>query len=303
MNNFICCADLHIRANRPVHRKDDYLKSVVDKFTQIVNIANVHKADIICAGDFFDHITVGHKVVNTIIPILNSFNGKIYLVIGQHDMAFHRKDLTSSPLQTLLFRDDVILLNSKKPIKIGKNYLYGCSWEEEPIIPKDKKNSILIIHRSITPEEPPFFLKEAISAEDALDKYEGYFLIVSGDYHESFMAEKCGNVLVNCGTMMRSSIDKIKTEPKVWFVNSKNNEIEGIKLDIKDPEEVFILEKIENKDNSKFTEDLVKLVEVLKNKTSRPDFKQVVTMIMKKTKTNKLVKKKIKEIIKEAENG
>src|SRR6056297_3378153 len=129
MARFVLCADLHIRSNKPKHRKDDYFESVVVKLQQIIDLANKRKANILCAGDIFDHTKVGHKVVNKIIDVLNSFNHKFYVVYGQHDSTYHSKNLENSPLYTLLDKKNVILLNSKKPKKINGFYVYGCSWE------------------------------------------------------------------------------------------------------------------------------------------------------------------------------
>jgi DNA repair exonuclease SbcCD nuclease subunit len=270
--------------------------------TQIVYAANVNDADILCSGDFFDHVQVGHKVVNGVIDIIGMLNGNLYLIAGQHDMTNHRKDFDSSPLGTILYQDNVFLLDPKTPTAVEQTYLYGCSWEDKPVVPK-YGNSILLIHKSITPEEPPFFLTDAISAEDALVQFEDYMLVVSGDYHSPFVAGEWGNLLINCGPMLRESIDQMELQPKVWLVDTDKKEFKEIPLSIEKADVVFSLDDIPKKEDSKFSEELSDLVQALKNKSKRPKYKQIVNVLVKKMKPGKGTIRKVKEFLKEAENG
>ena len=293
--NLIFCADLHIRSNRPQFRKDDYWKTVCRKFRQIIYLCNKHNANLVIAGDIFDSTKVGHKVVNKIIEYIKKLKGYVLVVAGQHDQVYHKKDLKDSPLFTLILSEKVILLNREDFWEVGINKIYGCSWGEEPIKPEGA-NNILVIHKTITPEEPPHFLTEAWSAEKALDTWEGYFLIVSGDYHQPFIVQKWGNVLVNCGPMMRSSIDQIDIEPTIYLYNTETEKIKGIKLKIEPAEKVFALENIKNRD-SKFSEELKSLIETLKSKSERPDYKETVNLLIEKGNIRAEVKNKINSIL------
>jgi len=274
--NYIAAADLHIRSNRPQFRKDDYFGTVCRKFKQIVYLCNKYKADLIIAGDFFDHVKVGHKVVNMILSILQKLNGKILLVAGQHDMSFHTLDLSSSPLQTLIYNCKVILLKKDTPFKNGNDNIYGCSFGEIPIYPE--KDSILVIHRTITPKEPPFFLTEAISADEAFNTFPGYSLIISGDYHSAFIVKKSKNALINCGPMMRQSIDQMELQPKVWLINTDAN-------------------RIVRKEESEFSKDLGELIETLKNQANRPDYKSNVKLLMDKSNISKTTRNRVNSIL------
>jgi len=290
--NIIATADLHIRANRPQFRTDDYFTTVIRKFRQIISTANRYDAILIVAGDFFDSVKVGHKVVNSVLQSLKRLKNKCYVCSGQHDMVFHSSDLTGSPLQTLIHTGKVVLLKNDKPEIVGKHRLYGCSFGEEP--KNTEKDSILVIHKSITPEEPPFFLTDAISARDALKKYSSYKLIISGDFHEPFIKRINNRTLINCGPMLRQSIDQTELEPVIWLI--KEGKIRKIKLKIEPPEKVFALEQIKKKEDSRFSKELEELVDTLKDKKEKPDYKNTVELIMKESNTSKQTKDKVYEI-------
>lgn len=302
MSRFIACADLHIRNNRPVHRKDEYFKTVCNKFQQIISLGNEHCAHIIIAGDFFDSVKVGHKVVNTILEIMNTLSDKrrVFVIAGQHDMSYHTHDLSGSPLQTLIHAGKIELLHRKHPLVVVENFeeewIYGCSFGQEPVEPKHK-NSILVIHKSVTPGEPPFFLTDAISDEEMFNKYPKYKLFICGDFHSPFTAQTEKRMLVNCGPMLRQSIDQIDLKPRVWFIDTCSKKCKPIFLNIEPPESVFTLENIKDKSESDLSEEIGDLIDTLKNRAERPDYKETVKLIMKEGKVSKATRNKVNSIL------
>ena len=115
---FIVCADLHIRSTRPRFRKDDYFKTVCRKLRHIVQLCNKYEVDLIIAGDIFDTVKVGYKVLNRVIQILRVLRKKCYVVAGQHDMLYHNNSLVASPLMTLVYTRSVTLLSRNTPVQI-----------------------------------------------------------------------------------------------------------------------------------------------------------------------------------------
>lgn len=301
---FVCCADLHIRANAPINRKDDYFETAMGKFSQIVSIANKNKADIICAGDFFDHIKVSHTVVNIIIAIIKNLDGHLFLVAGQHDLPNHKKDwIEQSPIKTLLFQENVTLLG-EVPIKYENSLLYGASWEDRVPVLKRKTQSrrILAIHKAITPEKPPFFLKEAISANKALDKFT-YDFIISGDYHVPFVRQRKGKLLINCGPMLRQKINEAELKPSVFLLDTVTAKCKRIYLKVNPADDVFLLENVKRDNDMQFKEELTDLVEALKSKSNSPNFGQIVNVLIDETKPNQKTIDKVKRILNDAELG
>ncbi len=297
--NYVFAADLHIRSNRPVMRMDDYFQTVIGKLRQIVQICNKYEADLVIAGDFFDNIKVGHKVVNMVLATLYRLKGKVLCIAGQHDMAYHTQDLSSSPLKTLMYLDKAHLLNGANTHFDGKYTFHGCSYGQEPPVPA-KSNSILIIHKSITKGDPPFFLKDAISAKEAIKLYGKYKYVVSGDYHEPFMLVGRKTTVINCGPMLRQSVDQMDIKPTVWLL--RDDSVKPIRLKVLPSSEVFTLEnKVDI--GSELSEDLEELIKTLKDKSNKPDYKSNVELLMFETKISKTTRDKVNSILREALNN
>lgn len=294
--NYIGVADLHIKSKRPQYRCDDYFETVCGKFKQIIYQCNKHNADLIIAGDLFDSVSVGYKVLNTVFKLLKLLKGKCFVVAGQHDMAYHSHSLINTPLKTLIHARRVILLRRDKAYKNGDDYLYGCSFGEEPIVPKHK-NGILVIHRSITPADPPFFLPDAISAVEAFDKYKNYSFIISGDFHLPFSMydNKYSTTLVNCGPMMRQSVDQLKIKPTIWLIDKLG--IKPIELKVEPSETVFAIKKIKQKEKALFSKSIGDLVESLKDSKNKPDPEKTVKLVMNEINVSDTTRNKVESIM------
>jgi hypothetical protein len=127
-----------------------------------------------------------------------------------------------------------------------------------------------------------------------------YRIIVSGDYHESFMHVKDGKVLINCGPMMRQKINEAYCHPACYLINTLTRKVNMLQLKIKEPGDVFLLENTKEKDDSKFREELRKLVESLKKKADNPNYKQIVDIIVNEIKPKEATISKIKELMNNA---
>ena len=99
---------------------------------------------------------------------------------------------------------------------------------------------------------------------------------------------------------MRQSIDQVDLEPKVHLISIEGDErlikTRAIKLTIEPAEDVFALDLAKKKEDSKFAEELGELVETLKGKSKRPDYKQTVDLLMKKTNIPLPVVDKVNEV-------
>lgn len=301
MKNLVAAADLHIRANPPKYRTDNYYNTACRKFRQIISICNKYDADLLVAGDFFDSTRVGHKVVNRILRYIKKLNNNILLVAGQHDQINHLQNLHDSPLFTLIISGKAELLLSEHSYIRNKDMnIYGCSFGKEPIKPKSKDKNVLVIHRTITPEEVPFFLKDGISANEALERYKDYDLIISGDYHQPFKKSNKNTTLINCGPMLRTNIDQRDIYPSVWLI--ADNKVKRIKLKIESPENVFAIERFykdKKRKEEKFSKELGNLVKVLKNRDKKPNYEQTVNLVMDEVNAKKATRDKALSILEE----
>ncbi len=292
---YIACADLHLRATKPILRVEtDFLSVCLNKVKQIVDLANEHEAEILIAGDLFHSCTVPYIVLNSVAQCLSYANKNVIFVDGQHDRENHTNNFINTPILSLYYMNH----NFKFLQNEHTNEVWGASWKQS-VIPTNLKKDILLVHKCITPSKPPFFLKDAISAKDMLKKYPNFKYIVTGDYHESFMTEYKGRFLINPGSMTRMKIDQLDHEPSVYLIDTSKEKVKRIKLKVKPIEEVFDLSKSEkDKDFKKFQEEIKELVESLKIKAKNPKYKHILEQVIQQSKASKSVQKIIKESMK-----
>lgn len=275
---YICTSDSHFTHIRPVHRIDAYVEVSLAKMLWVVLLCNKYKAALIIAGDIFDGIKVPYYLVNRLSDILKKCKMGVFTIAGQHDMEYKSLDLEPSPYSTLQRTGAITNLGENK-------YLQGISWGEK-VVPKNKP--ILVVHYTITEKEPPFFLKDAISADEAFEKYKGYKYIISGDYHHSYVKRKNGRVLINCGPILRSSKDQYDFRPKVYLIDTEKNGLKAIYVPIVSPEYVFNIPKEIETDNA-FSDKMKEFIIKLNESKKRPNYETVVKMILKETNASENV--------------
>ncbi len=264
---FLACADLHIRSTAPAFRKDNYEEAVFNKLNWIVTTANKEEATLLIAGDTFDSHKVSHCIVNKTLDVLQRCIQKPIFCVGNHDQAYHSQDFDKSPLATLHLAGVISMQWSDQ--------IYCKDWEQTECI---DESEILLVHETFTEDEPPPFLPNALSAAAAMDKYSGFKYIISGDYHKTHISvNKRDQVLINCGSMMRTNIDQQDHNPCVHLVDTTTGAIETIYIPIKPYEEVFDLRLIDIAQKSHFSEALESLTEALRNTNTDWDWKKIAT--------------------------
>jgi hypothetical protein len=81
------------------------------------------------------------------------------------------------------------------------------------------------------------------NAHDFLKEHK-FDLIVSGDNHR-FLTDNISNRwIINCGSMLRSTIDQIKHTPTIMLFDTQTAILSEIKIPIKSAEEVFKMEQV-----------------------------------------------------------
>lgn len=236
-----CCGDQHITSRKPANRTDDYFATVLNKFKQELQIAHEGQCDLIALpGDVFDTYKENHLVVQSIVDIIKKQSIPIMLVAGQHDQQFHNPDLKGTALGTLLQHPNIYLLNGFNSGFMGLDF-YGASWNEEiPTIVNPKKLNVLVLHKMIV-DEKLWAAQEGHTWGSGLMKTSGFDLIVSGDNHQQFVLTSGNKVLVNMGSMMRSTVSQVNHEPAVAIWDSAEpRNVNIIKLNIKPFSEVFV---------------------------------------------------------------
>lgn len=287
----ISAADLHMTTARPVNRIDDYEETVLAKFHQILNFAREYDAVLTVSGDLWDTSKLSkipYQLTNKILQMIKLLKVRVLACHGQHDMTYHNLNLQTSPYYTLLVGGGIEVPGALG-ISIGNVRFYGAGWGQDIPMPMEKTDNIidvLLLHRTITPGEPPFFLKDATPAQKTLETLYNFDLVLSGDYHEPFIAERDGAFLVNPGPMLRASIDKRDYRPRVYLIDTDTAEITPLYLDIKS--DVWNDERLEKQAQHEISVSTNGLRDAMARKEDRPDFFKILDGVVEEAADVKL---------------
>jgi DNA repair exonuclease SbcCD nuclease subunit len=243
---FICAGDLHIRLQAPENRIDSFFDAQYEKIRWILKQAQKYKADLLLPGDVFDSPKASHFLTSVYLSLFREFdNVSIHACMGQHDLRYHVNP-DNTPFNVLRQANLLHYIN-KVTYKIDENItLYGADWNQPIPKPSNTKEfNILLIHKMIIPTEESKIWEgqtDYTLADSILKK--GFDLVVSGDNHRGFVIEKHGGLLVNCGSIMRSTKVQINHKPFVVLFDTTTKKYEQIYIPIKPAEEVFDLDKI-----------------------------------------------------------
>ncbi len=307
--NVIACGDLHIREATPSMRiEEDFFHEVIEpKIEWVVEQSNKYQAPICIAGDIYDHAHPRYYLSNRVTQLFRKAQYGIYAVPGQHDMNFHSQLLMDTPYQSLIEAGVIQDVHGY----VGNNpedyfLVTGAGFGIEPKFQAD----ILLVHSCITENNPPFFLPDALSANEYLDKYPNYDIIISGDYHVSHVTEKDGRLLVNCGPLFRKDKTQIDTRPKIYVINVDDKSYEALYVPIQAGEDAFDLDKINRAKKIGVSElDTSKLQQLITDNSGTKttiDFPSVVSLVCTQFETDRGVvipKDKLMSIMQRSANG
>ena len=232
----ILAADLHIRADIPLCRTDDYLKAQFNKLKFIFRLCQEDDCPLLVAGDIGNKSQWPNWLLEKTIKIINKYKIEIICIPGQHDLPEHRLDYweksgcgvlhRAKTIQMLIslscFYDDLLL----------SPFGYGNEIQHEK-----KRNKILniaIAHQMVIENKPLWPRQEAPKGNTLLKKFPEYNLIVTGDNHNPFVIQYGGRLLVNPGSMMRMSANQIDHKPRVYKWYADTNTVEAIYLPIEE---------------------------------------------------------------------
>ncbi len=236
----VCCGDIHTRETTPSMRvEEDFFYDIcVPKLRWIVDLANDEKASIAIAGDIFDHANSSFEAAIIVSRELIKAKYGVYAIPGQHDMNYHSQKMIDTPYQVLIETGAIIDTHGK--VVDG---IFGAGFGIEPNV--DAKATVLLAHFCITEKEPPFFLEDALSAENYLGKYNNFKYIISGDYHVSHVTEMDDRILINCGPMFRKERTQVDMKPCVYLLDTSDGCCEQIFIPVADSALAFDMDKIE----------------------------------------------------------
>lgn len=229
----ILCADLHIRANVPISRTDDFLNAQWEKLNFIFALCEENKCPLLIAGDVGDKPQWPNWLLEKVMSIINQYKIDIFCILGQHDLPEHRLDYWQKSGCGVLDRSGSISIVQERSVSDGIFDLYPFSYGVEIVEPEiSKLPTVAMVHQMVVEKKDLWPGQQAPKGHELLKKFTGYDLILSGDNHGPFVSEYENRLLVNPGSMMRSTAAQIDHRPRVYKWYAETNEVEAVYLPI-----------------------------------------------------------------------
>ena len=248
----ILTADWHIRVNTPECRTDDFLCTQEKKVKFIVNLTKKHDCPVLIAGDIGDKHQWPNWLLRWFVSTVKGTN--IIAIPGQHDLPGHRIDEVDRSAQGVLSITEVIDLRTETFVTVENDFNLISFPYSKPLahfkINRETnaypKVAVAMTHQMIVENKPLWPGQEAPRGNSILKKFSEYLLILSGDNHNPFTAEYKGRVLINPGSMMRTTAAQIDHKPRVYLWWADSNEIKPVYLPIE--KEVISRDHIEEQE-------------------------------------------------------
>jgi len=231
----ILTADWHARASTPLCREDNFLESFEEKVMFIKDLSQKHDCPVLIAGDIGDRHQWPNWLLEWFITLVRGMN--IIAIPGQHDAPNHRlEDINRSGVGVLSATDTIDLrMGTFSTIEKDFNLVsfpYSKPINHFKVICDYPK--VAIAHQMIIEDKPLWPGQEAIKGNQLLRKFPEYDLVLVGDNHNSFIAKYKGRVLVNPGSLMRTTSAQVDHKPRVYLWWADANEVEAVYLPIKE---------------------------------------------------------------------
>ena len=233
-DKIILAADLHLTAETPICRTDDYVETQFRKLNFLIETANELCADIYIAGDIFDRSREPRWFEITVINIFEELrkNLGIITIPGNHDLPNHNiGKLYDSSLGILLHAIKNFIIYETPLETIAE--INSSEGMIHQMIHKDKR-----IHENVKSKKAIKLLKECSKLD----------LITTGDNHKTFTEEYEGRLLVNPGSMMRKTADQFDHKPCFFIYDRKTKKLEQVFFPIESAKKVMTREHLEKQE-------------------------------------------------------
>lgn len=230
----ILTADWHLREDQPICRTDNFWGVQWKKVKFINQLQQRYDCALINAGDTFNHWKPSPHLLSETIKHLpceiNGLDAKMITVYGNHELPQWNLQLAyKSGIDTLLNAGKIFILPNYHwgQVPPEKNEFRFCI---KNILTDQRIGGwILVWHVMTFPQgKPPWPGCEDMTAEEILDKYPQFDLIVTGHNHSTFVVKQDGRLLVNPGSLTRQTADQVDHHPCVFLWYAEDNTVEKV---------------------------------------------------------------------------
>lgn len=239
--------DWHLTDKAPENRVDNYGDACLGKAEFILQTAKELECNyILQPADFFDSPNPSYELFTKVVKLISNYSTiTILTAFGQHDLRYRNPRNTALRALETSCQNVMVGVPLLFPTHPKEIVIKCIGWNEDIPEPTPNAFNILVIHRMIVDEKIWEGQTDFEYANIFLKKNK-FDLIVSGDNHKYFVAESGKRLLVNCGGLMRSSIDQVKHEPTLVFFDTEHpDKWYNIDIPIEPAEKVFRMDMVE----------------------------------------------------------
>jgi len=234
----IFVSDIHLQESVPVARIDDFWNAQWEKLDFISELQKWHECPVINAGDLYDFWKPSPMLLSKTMEHLPDVFWTIY---GQHDLPQHNNELA--------YKSGIYCLEKAKALQtmpcMGGWGLSPEDWKEYEL-PTLAGKTYFVWHHMTYQGKNLFPGSTASNAAKLLRKYPQYDLIITGDNHKPFVEKHEGRLLVNPGSLFRTTAAQKDHKPRVYLWFADTNTVEPVYLPIN--ENAISREHIEQKE-------------------------------------------------------
>jgi DNA repair exonuclease SbcCD nuclease subunit len=298
--------DVHLMERSPKNRKDKIGETCLRKLKWVLEEAS-HKSNCLAVpGDLFDSSLSSNAFIGKVGRLFLDCNIPIFAVPGQHDLRYHTRGLSNTPIGVLEAHKILKIPTIDCPIEFKGHVIYGCGWGDDEDLRElvdnfSVKNDILLIHRMITKDKALFEGQEDyIGAKAFLRRYP-FKLVLSGDNHNRHITQTKNQTLINAGSMMRLTRGQIDYTPRLYFYDTDTSEISFTEIPCEPFEDVFDITKIEDdlktEDRKQELDDFMRTINIDRSEIKFP---LILHQVQEKIQPDKKVSDILDDIMEEA---
>lgn len=240
-------SDWHLRDTVPICRTDNFIETMIRKMEFVKQLSSSKNVPVYHAGDLFDHWKPSPYLLSLAYLYAPE---RFFSVFGQHDLPQHNPNLSyKSGLGMLIATERAACPEgwaswNQEPGAVPE-WMFPVSGES-PSVRTHLPRKIMVMHRFVWKGRLPWPGCTAPTAIEVLKQYPEYDLIVTGDNHRPFVERLEGRILVNPGSLMRTTADQEDFEPRVYAWDAAENDVYPIYIPIE--KGVITREHIDNKE-------------------------------------------------------
>ena len=286
---FHAISDLHLTSLTPRCRKDNYIETQFKKLEWILKTVSESKyKTLVIGGDVFDRAKEPYIITKRFVGLLLKYDINLVTIPGQHDLFYHVKGIENTPLGII----KLVSNQSNQTIKFIEQ-----GWGEEVT----ETGDVLVTHQMVIEDKELYPGQENyVSGKNLLRKHPDFKVIVSGDNHKPFFIKTDKQILVNCGSVLRSNKDQMDHKPLIWEINI--SDLTATPLEIPIEQDVFNKELIEQDEMKKENKELDAFIQSLPVQENTPNFNLILKSVIDTKSPKKEVRDKVNQIM-EVANG